>query len=178
MNVTNTPPFTPATALFLDHWKSIRDAGRLVPTLDAWLTQLTATIAVHKWRAELLPDDAMLLFSGSALIARQSVGRAGESLCDRHPWRKKSVLANARTVVHHPCGYGVEMSYVSSLGNHLRVQTIILPLSVPAGRLPQLVGFSGDLAGCPAQETIGVGGKVESVWWLDVGAGIPAINPQ
>ena len=165
-----------ACRLFVDHWKSLRD-GAVVPSLDAWLTHLPASIATHKFRAELLPDDAFVLFNGSANIARRGRNNTGGTLLDGDKASRQQQLGNLRHVISQPCGLWVERRLQGSTDVTLWTQTIVLPLNLPSGRWPQVVGYTCEIDNRPINVVFSGSAERLGVEWIDVGCGTPRAVP-
>ena len=165
-----------ACQLFLDHWKSLRD-GAIVPTLDAWLTHLPASIATQKFRAELLPDDVFVLFNGSANIARRGRNNTGGTLLDGDHEARQHQLSNLRHVISQPCGLWIDRRLHGSTEVTLRTQTIVLPLNLPTGRWPQIVGYTCELDHRPLNVVFSGSAERMRVEWIDVGCATPPLAP-
>src|SRR5690242_80438 len=128
------PTLQPDTEAVLEHWKSLRDADLLVPSLDAWLQNLPAWIAPHQYRAELQADDISCLFSGSVVTERRGGDMTGKSMLPPEPGLRAATLAYVRTIVSHPCCAIANLAYPTSMNRFLEVQTILLPLDAGPGR--------------------------------------------
>lgn len=174
MTADMQPALSASALKFIEHWKALSHTG-LVPTLDEWLSELPVWIASHKFRAELLPGDALVLFTGSANIARRGHNNTGASLFFGEESRLARGLENLSRLVLHPCGLWTENSYGAFPPKISRTQTVVMPLRMPAGRWPQVVGFTDELT-TTSTEGIGIGGRL-TTRWIDIGAGVPTAAP-
>lgn len=171
------PDLVPQVQAFFEYWKGLRGA-ELVPTLDTWLTHLTASLAMHKFRAELHGEDAMVLFSGSALIARRGRNNTGESLYGMDSRRRAAGMWNLHQAAAHTCGVALDIHYLTTAKRPLVTHTLILPVGVLPGRMPQVIGFSVESPERQPQEVIASQGYDHIAQWIDVGAGVPPLPPR
>ena len=124
------------------------------------------------------PDDIICRLLGTKIVERWAEDLTGKSWFAANPHLKASgILANFKMMGDHPCGGHALGSFVSSIGRHLSIETISLPLAVSAGRPPRII------AGSFVVETLGNDERSRG-WvpprqleWLDLGFGLPDHPP-
>ncbi len=165
-------------AAFVSHWLRIRGDDD-IPHLEEWAALLPASFATRLFRAELLTDDARVLFLGSELNGDGEILEL-RSLYANMPHRRTQGVRNMHRVVSSPCGYCFESEHISAEGRSVRTQTVVLPLLTYRSEAPQIVGFSAALQRKAAHAGLIVGMKlrVTAKWWLNVGSGVPGTPPS
>src|SRR2546423_1217838 len=114
-------------ASFLAHWKSVRGAA-LVPTVAAFLDNVSPTHAPWLFMAELHGNDLIVRLEGTGLVGRWGRDLPGAKLLkDKHPDYVRQVADISRAVLKHPCGYYALTHYLPGRGKNVRVRFLSLP---------------------------------------------------
>jgi hypothetical protein len=123
-------------------------------------------------RAEVLTDDAVIIFIGSELEARRPRNFPGSSVFMPFPGRRVAGIRNLHDVVSRPCGL-MRDGQLARYQTHFR--DIMLPLAPSSGHLPQIITLSWDWN---AASNPTPGPDPPTFEWLDIGAGVPSYPPR
>ena len=159
------------------YWKS-RQINDGIPHTSDFFDHLPAPLAPYLILFDWSPDDIICRLLGTKLVERWAEDLTGKSWFSANPHLKASgIVANFKMMIDRPCGGHAHGSFVSTVGRHLSIETVSLPLAVSPGRAPRVV------AGSFPVETLGTDERSRG-WipprqleWLDLGFGIPDRPP-
>jgi len=160
------------------YWRSVRD-GADRPNSADFLDNLPPRLAPQLMVFDVLPDDVLVRFHGSALVARRGQDHTGRSwLQVNSDLRSAAVLRNVWDVINHTCGLTTEAHFITSTRRLLVVDALSLPLAAAPQRPPRMANISVSRDFIAFDErTTGWHGPITAVW-VDLGFGIPPFPPM
>lgn len=165
---------------FFDHWASLRTDG-LVPTLRAFLDHPSPAFQPFVAIYDVCDDGQRLplrLF-GTGLVEFNGSELTGEDfLLSAEPELREIISFTARMQVSHPCGRTDLRKVASTKGNYVETDALSLPLLTDDSKEPSIVLFLNHRATLGYGETLGSVLSIENIRWVDIGAGIPDVEPS
>lgn len=163
---------------FLEHWKSLRTDGALVPTQQDYLDHPHPRFAPYIHIAEIADSDLIIRLMGTALVERWGRDKTGEVIgLDQPPKIKEALHRNSQISHGIPCGFRLLIEMAASNGSEMAIEAVCLPLNIETERLPRVISYSSVLQqlkyGDHSERYLGL----TAVDWIDLGAGIPDDAP-
>ena len=165
---------------FFEHWCSLRTEG-LIPTLRAFLDhpspEFQPYVAIYDVcdNGQRLPlrlfGTGLVEFNGSELTG-------ADFLMSAEPELRPIISFTAKMQVEHPCGRTDLRKVASSKGKYVETDALSLPLLTEDDKAPSIVLFLNHRATLGHGETLGSVLSIEDIRWVDVGAGVPDVDPS
>lgn len=150
-----------------------------MPHTSEFLNKHVPQLISSAYILELTDDGPLIRFMGTALVDLIGKDLTNTIFGARlSPELLEGVMSNCHAVISHPCGLNEITEFASAVGRPLKLETVMLPLAVDAGRLPRLCSFS-HLIEAPAEKDrsdLRFQSNRRYVWF-DIGAGVPSTSP-
>lgn len=160
------------------YWRSARH-GADRPNSADFLDSMPPRLAPQLMVFDVLPEDVLVRFHGSALVVRRGQDHTGRSwLQANSDLRGPAVLRNVWGVIDHTCGLITEAHFITSTRRLLVVDALSLPLAAAPERPPRMANISVSRDSIAFDErTTGWHGPITASW-VDLGFGIPPFPPM
>lgn len=158
---------------FIVHWRSLckNDA---VPECEEYLDNILPQVAPFLLIYDFSDEDLTVRYQGTGVAQRWGQDLTGKSWFqfNRH-LPKRLILANCRDCLMYRCGVLGESFFQTNLGQKIELESMMLPLSVKAGRPPRLANVSAALADAEQSGNARNSSGRRRMTWFDAGFGIP-----
>lgn len=163
---------------FCDHWESLKGDGG-VPHTSEFLNQHDPQLISSVYILEITDGGPLIRFMGTELVDLIGKDLTNTIFGDRlSPDLLAGVTANCEAVVSHPCGLNEITEFASAVGRPLKLETVMLPLEVDAGRPPRLCSFSHLIEAPAEDDRSDLRFQANRRYaWFDIGAGVPSELP-
>lgn len=163
---------------FFEHWTSLRvDGKRTASELD-FLNTPHPKFTPHLYITEASDSGMIIRHVGTKLAEAYGRNKIGEVLGQDQPANfRVAINTNSRMAISTPCGLYGHLVFETQLGSTFDVETLALPLSAAIGQPDRLVTYTYTPHEKPAGDTFRRYVKFPSTEWVDVGAGVPPMNP-
>lgn len=165
---------------FLEHWRSLRTGGGIIPSQKDFLDHADPHYAPHTHISEVSPDGSMIVkLMGTALVERWGKDKTGEAMGEGQPQDVMDALySNTRLVISTPCGLRSELELATTSGSEMVIEAITLPIGVEPGKPGRLVAYSSLMRKLEYGEYSQRYKSLANVEWFDIGAGVPKDPPM
>ncbi len=164
---------------FFDHWASLRTEGS-VPTLRDFLDRPSPEFQPYVAIYDVCDDGQRLplrLF-GTGLVDFMGSEITGKDfLMSAEPDLRPIISFTAKMQVEHPCGRTDLRKVASSKGAYVETDALSLPLLTEGDRAPSIVLYLNHRETMGHGETLGSVLSIEGIRWVNVGAGVPDVDP-
>ncbi len=136
--------------------------------------QFMPSVFIH----EIVNDRLLVRFMGTELVDRWRHDATGQEFGARLPPEERARLAKVSSILtSHPCGLLQRGVLGTSTGRDAAFEGILLPLAVNHDAPPRIVVFSTILDSLGREEHGSALASAGQRWWIDIGAGVPALPP-